>query len=127
MQNIQDNHDNSFSVQGLQRHQSLNAARSAMTFDQWREQAQMLNKRADKVREMILNRARKDCKDAGLDPTLLGIHPHNAMCSFDSGKPWPGVDYSLVRRCIWLQRKAWEPSRIAGRIIDRAWHRYIAA
>lgn len=87
----------------------------------------MLNKRADKVREMVIARARVACKDAGLDPQLLGIHPHNAMCSLSVGRPWPNVDYSLVRKCIWLQGRSFEASRIAGRIIDRAWRRHIAA
>jgi hypothetical protein len=68
--------------------------------------------RADRISKAILDRARKACREAGLDPALLGIHPHNAMCSFQDGKPWPGVDYQKVRLCIHLINKSYEPSRI---------------
>lgn len=88
-----------------------------MTLQEWQQYS------TERVSQMILNRARRACKDAGLDPTLLGIHPHNAMVSFEQGKPWKGINYSLVRRCLWLQRKSWVPSEIASKISDRAWKR----
>ena len=68
--------------------------------------------RAGKVRDMILERARDACEQAGLSRDLLGIHPHNAMVSFNAGEPWRGVDYSKVRLSLRLQRMAWEPSRV---------------
>lgn len=59
-----------------------------------------LKARCERITAMRLNRARKLCKEAGLDPTLLGIHPHNAMVSLHYGKPWPEVNYSKCRACI---------------------------
>lgn len=64
-----------------------------------------LMRRADKVSAMIVTRQRKLSAAAGLNPMLLGIHPHNAMVSFQSGQPWRNVDYSLVRQILWLQRE----------------------
>lgn len=103
------------------------ASKDPITFDQWRAQAQSLNQRADKVRSMIVARARKTALDAGLDPAIFSLHAHNAMCGFHNGRPWPEVNYSLVRRVQWLESKSWEPSRIAERIIDRKWRQHIAA
>jgi hypothetical protein len=75
---------------------------------------------ADRVSRMIHDRAREACREAGLDPNLLGIHPHNAMCAYHAGKPWPEVNYSKVRLTQRLERLAWEPSRI----VDQ-WYRRI--
>lgn len=71
--------------------------------------------RTDRVSKMINDRARATCKAAGLDPTLLGIHPHNAMVDYKYGHPWRNVDYSLVRKTLWLLGKQFEPSRIVER------------
>jgi len=72
-----------------------------------------LSDRVKTIQDMILARAQKLCKEAGLDPTLLGIHPHNAMVSFNAGKPWPGVDYAKVRQVLHLTRaKMWEPRQL---------------
>jgi len=69
----------------------------------------------------MLAEARAECAAAGLDPGLLGIHPHNATVSRSYGHPWPGVDYRKVRRTIWLSERANEPGRIVSRILDRLW------
>ena len=69
-----------------------------MTFHEWQALAQRLHARADIVTRQILADARRTCKASGLDPDLLGIHPHNAMCGLEYDHPWPDVDYSLVRR-----------------------------
>jgi len=70
---------------------------------------------ADRVSKLRFDRARQACKDAGLDPGLLGIHPHNAMCAYESGQPWKGVDYSKVRLSLRLQTLAFEPMRVLER------------
>ncbi len=67
---------------------------------------------ADRVTRSRRDRARKLCAEAGLDPGLLGIHPHNAMCGYRAGKPWPGVNYQLVRCCLRLLDLQFEPQRI---------------
>ena len=76
---------------------------------------QIARERADRISNAVNSRARKACQDAGLDPNLLGIHPHNAMVSYNAGKPWPEVDYSKVRLCLRLLDKQFD----AGRILDR--------
>lgn len=78
--------------------------------------------RAERTAQMIIKRAREVSKEAGLDPSLLGIHPHNAMCSLHYGKPWPGIDYSKVRKCLWLIQKSYEPSAILSRLYKRIGH-----
>ena len=94
-----------------------------MTFKEWQDFAGKVNGIASRTSRAITNRARQACGDAGLDRSLLGIHPHNAMVSFRAGDPWKGIDYSKVRLCEYLIRKSWEPGRMASRIIDRAWKR----
>lgn len=79
--------------------------------------------RANRLEASIRDQARQTCKAAGLDPNLLGIHPHNAMVSFEHGQPWTGVDYSLVRKTLWLMDRAFDPTRVADRIIGRLWAR----
>jgi hypothetical protein len=92
-----------------------------MTFTEWQQFAQAVHARAERVKAMILEDARRTCKAAGLSPDLLGIHPHNAMVSFNAGKPWPEVDYSLCRKTIWLCERSFVPGTLADRIIGRAW------
>ena len=73
-----------------------------------------------------LARWRKTVKAAGLDPNY-GAHPNNAMCAYDAGKPWPNVNYSLVRKALWLDRHMFDANRILDRYCrkrdqeDRFW------
>jgi hypothetical protein len=92
-----------------------------MTFAEYQKYSRNIHNRADRVKNMILAEARATCKAAGLDPGLLGIHPHNAMCDYRAGRPWAGVDYQLVRRTQWLIERSYQPSRLASKIIDNAW------
>lgn len=87
---------------------------------EYQEYAQSIRERAQRVTRMIIDDARATCNAAGLDGSLLGIHPHNAMVSAHYGKPWPGVDYSLVRKTLWLIERSYEPHRIADRVVQRA-------
>lgn len=77
-----------------------------------------MKERADRIANMIRDRARETCAAAGLDPNLLGIHPHNAMVSLHYGKPWPEVNYSLCRKTLWLLEKQW----VAHQIVEQ-WYR----
>jgi len=67
---------------------------------------------AERITEMRLRRLRKLVEQAGLDPHYLGIHLHNAWAAYQTGKPWKGVDYSLVRKARALERSLSEPDRI---------------
>ena len=63
-----------------------------------------MSARADRYRAMVQVRIRQTAKDAGIDPSMYTLHASNAMASFNSGHPWPGVNYSLVRKVRWLER-----------------------
>lgn len=75
--------------------------------------------RAALVRASMIERACRECELAGLDPSIPGIHLHNAWVSFRSGKPWRGVNYTHVRRARWIMDRSFEPERI----VDRWWRR----
>ena len=59
-----------------------------------------------KKRKRVIEKARKVAYAAGLDGRMIGIHPHNAMVSYEFGNPWPNVNYKLVRKCLKLLDKA---------------------
>lgn len=63
-----------------------------------------LRDRADNHRKMVTERMRKLCAEAGLDSQYIGLHPHNAMVAYNAGRPWKGVNYSKVRKILWLER-----------------------
>lgn len=92
-----------------------------MEFQDWQQFSRSVHERAERIRRMILYRARTACREAGLDPDLLGIHPHNAMLDYQAGRPWRGVDYSKCRLALRLTDLAFEPGRIADRLSSRAW------
>lgn len=95
-------------------------------FNAWRERANANTARAKRIADAIRDRARALSAEAGLDPNLLGIHPHNAMVSYSAGHPWAGVDYAKVRRVLWLIDRAFEPTRVADRLNARLWNRMLA-
>lgn len=92
-----------------------------MNFQEWQTKTRRADAIAERTSKMIIERARKACIAAGLSGDLLGIHPHNAMCSFNVGKPWPNIDYSLVRKSLYLQKKSFEPGDIARKLSKRIW------
>lgn len=94
-----------------------------MTMTEWANQYRQHKDRADRVSAMIRERARQACIQAGLDGQLLGIHPHNALCSYEQGKPWPEVDYHYCRLSLYLQEQSFEPYRILEAWSRKAWDR----
>ncbi len=82
---------------------------------EWRVRYSRLRDMADRIAKMRNDRARALCAAAGLDPNLLGIHPHNAMCDFRAGYPWREVNYSLCRACIRVLRSEFEPYDVVTR------------
>lgn len=73
---------------------------------------------AKRIDALVIARHRSMARAAGLDPQLLGIHPHNAMCSLHYGKPWPEVDYRICKRLDWEQKQgfAFRGYRIADEL-----------
>lgn len=96
-----------------------------LTYAQYQTYAQHVRAIADRVSRSLIAQARVAAKDAGLDPTICFLHAHNALCSYEYGKPWPEVDYSLARKVLWLERQSWEPSRLADAISRRAMSRIV--
>ena len=90
-----------------------------MDYEQWRKQAQLLDRRADECRDRIVMRARKVARAAGLSPTMPFLHAHNAMVSREHGRPWREVNYDLARLVLHLEQKSYQPGRLAARIVGR--------
>lgn len=92
-----------------------------MTFAQWQGFARAVDERALRIRNMIIERGRDAAELAGL-PRDMGFHlAHNAMASFKSGNPWRELDYSFVRKVLYIEKQSYQPCRMAERIIGRAW------
>lgn len=94
-----------------------------MTFEQWQQAAQQIDRRAHNLTQLIIADARRTAKQAGLDPQMPFLHAHNALCGLEYGHPWPEVNYSLARKVLWLEKKSWEPHRLADKITSRMWDR----
>jgi hypothetical protein len=41
------------------------------------------------------------------------------MNSYKAGKPWQGVDYSLVRKVLWILKHQFDADRIADRYCEK--------
>ncbi len=78
-----------------------------------------LRARCDRVRDMRLARAREACRLAGLDPSIIGIHVHNALVSLEYGKPWPEVNYHYARKARWLMEGMFKASDCLDRLYRR--------
>lgn len=87
----------------------------------WQAKYSQARSIAERIDKLVWHRMRKLCQEAGLDPNLLGIHPHNAMCSYKAGRPWPNVDYSKVRKIFWLAPRQFAGYRLADKLADRIW------
>jgi hypothetical protein len=74
-----------------------------------------VRERVERLSRAIVARARGVARQAGLDPSMPFLHAHNALVSLDHGRPWPEVDYELVRKVQSLERRSWEPYRILER------------
>lgn len=75
---------------------------------------------ADRIRQMRLERMRKLSVQAGLGDLQLCVL-HNALVGRETGKPWPGINYSLARKLRWLEETSHEPSRIVDRWYQRTY------
>jgi hypothetical protein len=93
-----------------------------LTLSEWATQYRALQARAEAVNRMVDERIRQLAQRAGLDRSIAGIHIHNALMGLHYGKPWPNVDYSLVRKARWLEEtKLFAATRLVSRWADRIW------
>ena len=91
-----------------------------MTQQQFEAYASHVRAISARVTASIDKRARQTAQDAGLSPDIAYLHAHNAIVSFDNGKPWPEVNYSLARKVQYLEQLGYQPGRLADAIIGRA-------
>jgi hypothetical protein len=94
-----------------------------MRYQEWSDRVSAARNRADRVLMLMRTRWLKVIEEAGLDPSCGAIHTHNSMVSFDSGDPWPGVDYSKVRYARRLEQLMLAPGRIVDRYAQRTYPR----
>jgi hypothetical protein len=85
---------------------------SPLSFERWLDAYRALREHAEAMGAILNGLARDISADAGLDPGLLGIHPHNAMVSHDAGAPWAGVDYNRVQVVLDLLRHQFDAYRM---------------
>ncbi len=85
---------------------------SPLTYAEWMQYHAMLKTASELMSKVFNEVARKISGDAGLDPQLLGIHPHNAMCALENGHPWTEVDYNRVKVVMDLLSHEFDGSRI---------------
>lgn len=86
--------------------------RLTVSHEEWCEKYTRMRDIADRISAYRNQRAKQVCKAAGLDPGCIGVHPHNAMVGLHYGRPWPDVDYSLVRKCLWIMEHQFDGHRI---------------
>jgi hypothetical protein len=100
--------------------------RSAMTFEQWRDYAVAVDARAQRVRDLVRDRAKRMCQAAELP--FDGCCLHNCAIS-EIGTGWAAGAGGKERRAAarrieyLLNNVQWEASRIAASVIKTAWDR----
>lgn len=85
---------------------------SPLTTDEWKAAYNDLKLHAEKMGHIMNGLARRISGDAGLDPNLLGVHPHNAMVGKEGGQPWEGVDYNRVQVVLDLLAHQFDANRM---------------
>jgi hypothetical protein len=74
------------------------------TWADWVAQSRRMRQIADRYNRAVVARMRSIARTAGLDPACPGLHAHNAICCRHDVRAWCGVDYSLVRQVLRLER-----------------------
>src|SRR5215831_17653825 len=99
-----------------------------LTLDEWNARYGVMRELADRYRGAVVGRMRATAAAAGLDPAYPAMHAHNAMCGLENGQAWHEVDYSLVRRVLWLDRDVqWRASDVLNRWVERTWPAVVEA
>lgn len=75
--------------------------------------------RCDRYSAMVRARAEKACREAGIGEIHMCVI-HNALLSYEQGKPWREVNYSALRRAAWLLN---ERRDLARRALDSLYRR----
>lgn len=91
-------------------------------FAKWQQFSHRVRCISDRTQRMMDRDARETARKAGLDPQMPYLHAHNALVSLHQGKPWGEVNYPLARRVQWLEQRQWHVSRLAERVILRAYN-----
>jgi hypothetical protein len=78
--------------------------------------------RANRIDRMLADRATQTGYAAGLPRECW----HNAMVGLHYGQPWAEVNYSLLRKAIWINEKRWELNRITDRLWSRLYDEFLA-
>ena len=84
-------------------------------------------KHSHNVIDSKLERARKVARAAGIDSNMCFLMAHNALVALHYGKPWAKVDYSLIRKVLWIEKHLYDSSRVLERYCrkrdaeDRFW------
>ena len=93
-----------------------------MTLQQWQREYGRRREMVERFQKLVNARARKLAREAGLDPSIAGLHAHNALVSLEYGQPWPEVDYRKARKVNWLLSDyIWRASRVLERWSNRVW------
>jgi hypothetical protein len=73
---------------------------------------------ADTIVAGRLDRIRKLSRQAHIDP-YYEPHARNAWLAYKDGKPWPEVDYNLVRKILWMRSHLYDAYEILRRYCDK--------
>src|SRR5262245_55797320 len=99
-----------------------------LTIREWNARYAVMRELAERYRGAVVARMRATAKAAGLDPAYPAMHAHNAMCGLHACRPWRKVDYSLVRKVLWLDRDVqWRASDVLNRWVERTWPTVVEA
>ena len=78
-----------------------------MNLKQWTLKHNRVTETAKRIIKMRQERIEKLCKLGGLGD-YNGCTLHNCMI----GKPWPSLDYKIIKLAHYLDRHLWDASRI---------------
>ncbi len=85
--------------------------------DRWVQQLRTMSAMADRIAASLVDRAHATLAQAHCSV----MNYRSALIAYEEGRPWLGVNYSLVRRADWLVRRSWEPRRIVERWYSRTY------
>lgn len=72
-----------------------------------------LERRVKDFEGRVLKRAQRLAREAGIGVEGLNTLAHNAMLSFNAGRPWADVDYRKVKTILWLMTyRQWSARKI---------------
>ncbi len=94
-----------------------------LQFREWQTFARATDERAQRTSDMIRDRGRDIGEALGLGRDYAFHLAHNALCGEGWAEYRTPAKKAMLRRILYFERRSWEPTRIAERIISRAWQR----